>query len=288
VNGIGERAGNTSMEEVVMALKTREDVFATVKTNVSTEQIYPSSQLLAQITGLSVPQNKPVVGANAFAHEAGIHQDGVLKYKLTYEIMQPQDIGLDSNKLVLGKHSGRHAFVDRLKQLGIDYTGTDMNKAFERFKALADKKKNVYDEDLLAIVTEETVRLPDKYELLYLNVTSSSMAVPHATVKMKVDGQEFLDSASGDGMVDACYKVIAKIAGIEPKLERYAVKSITGGTDAQGEVSCMIRENGTSVNGQGSHTDIIMASALAFINALNKLAHRERYGHQAGLHREGP
>jgi 2-isopropylmalate synthase len=288
INGIGERAGNTSMEEVVMALKTREDVFASVKTNIVTEQIYPASQLLAQITGLSVPQNKPIVGANAFAHEAGIHQDGVLKYKLTYEIMQPHDIGLDSNKLVLGKHSGRHAFIDRLKQLGIDYTGTDMNKAFERFKTLADKKKNVYDEDLLAIVTEETVRLPDKYELVYLNVTSSSMAVPHATVKMRVDGQEFLDNASGDGMVDACYKVIAKIAGIEPKLERYSVKSITGGTDAQGEVSCMIRENGTSVNGQGSHTDIIMASALAFINALNKLAHRERYGHQAGLHREGP
>ncbi len=288
INGIGERAGNTSMEEVVMALKTREDVFADVKTNVISEQIYPSSQLLSQITGLSVPQNKPIVGANAFAHEAGIHQDGVLKYKLTYEIMQPRDVGLDSNKLVLGKHSGRHAFIDRLKQLGIDYTGTDMNKAFERFKALADKKKNVYDEDLIAIVTEETVRLPDKYELIYLNVTSSSMAVPHATVKMKVGGQEYVDSASGDGMVDACYKVIAKIAGIDPKLERYSVKSITGGTDAQGEVTCMIRENGTSVNGQGSHTDIIMASALAFINALNKLAHRERYGHQAGLHREGP
>ncbi len=288
INGIGERAGNTSMEEVVMALKTREDVFSSVKTNIVTEQIYPSSQLLSQITGIAVPINKPVVGANAFAHEAGIHQDGVLKYKLTYEIMQPQVIGLDSNKLVLGKHSGRHAFVDRLKQLGIDYGGTDMNKAFERFKALADKKKNVYDEDLIAIVTEETVRLPDKYELVYLNVTSSSMAVPHATVKMKVNGEEFLDSASGDGMVDACYKVIAKIARVEPKLERYSVKSITGGTDAQGEVSCLIKENGISVNGQGSHTDIIMASALAFINALNKLAHRERYGHQAGLHREGP
>jgi len=288
INGIGERAGNTSMEEVVMALKTREDVFSYVTTNIVTEQIYPSSQLLSQITGLAVPSNKPIVGANAFAHEAGIHQDGVLKYKLTYEIMQPQTIGLDSNKLVLGKHSGRHAFIDRLRQLGIDYTGVDMNKAFERFKALADKKKNVYDEDLIAIVTEETVRLPDKYELVYLNVTSSSMAVPHATVRMRVDGKEFLDSASGDGMVDACYKAIAKIAGIEPKLERYSVKSITGGTDALGEVSCLVCDNGMSVSGQGSHTDIIMASALAFINALNKLAHRERYGHQAGLHREGP
>ena len=288
INGIGERAGNTSMEEVVMAIRTRGDVFADVKTNVAAEQIYPSSQLLSQVTGLSVPQNKPIVGANAFAHEAGIHQDGVLKYKLTYEIMLPQDVGIDSNRLVLGKHSGRHAFVDRLKHLGIDYTGVDMNTAFERFKALADKKKNVYDEDLIAIVTEESVRGTDKYELIYLNVTSSSMAVPHATVKMKVDGQEFLDNASGDGMVDACYKAISKIAGIEPKLERYSVKSITGGTDAQGEVTCLIRDNGMSVNGQGSHTDIIMASALALVNALNKLTQRERYGHQAGLHREGP
>jgi 2-isopropylmalate synthase len=288
INGIGERAGNTSMEEVVMAIKTRGDVFANVKTNVAAEQIYPSSQLLSQVTGLSVPQNKPIVGANAFAHEAGIHQDGVLKYKLTYEIMLPQDVGIDSNRLVLGKHSGRHAFVDRLKHLGIDYSGVDMNTAFERFKALADKKKNVYDEDLIAIVTEESVRGTDKYELIYLNVTSSSMAVPHATVKMKVDGQEFLDNASGDGMVDACYKAISKIAGIEPKLERYSVKSITGGTDAQGEVTCLIRDNGMSVNGQGSHTDIIMASALALVNALNKLTQRERYGHQAGLHREGP
>jgi len=263
-------------------------VFANVRTNVISEHIAPASQTLAQVTGLAVPQNKPIVGANAFAHEAGIHQDGVLKYKLTYEIMKPQDVGLDSNKLVLGKHSGRHAFVDRLKHLGIDYTGVDMNKAFERFKALADKKKNVYDEDLIAIVTEEAVRGVEKYELMYLNVTSSSMAVPHATVKMKVGEQEFIDSASGDGMVDACYKAIAKIAGLEPKLERYSVKSITGGTDAQGEVTCLLRENGTSVNGQGSHTDIIMASALAYVNALNKLAHRERYGHQAGLHREGP
>ncbi|NOT57838.1 MAG: 2-isopropylmalate synthase, partial [Deltaproteobacteria bacterium] len=288
INGIGERAGNTSMEEVVMAIKTRGDVFANVRTNVAAEQIFPSSQLLAQVTGLGVPQNKPIVGANAFAHEAGIHQDGVLKHKLTYEIMLPRDVGIDSNRLVLGKHSGRHAFIDRLKHLGIDYTGVDMNTAFERFKALADKKKNVYDEDLIAIVTEESVKGADKYELLYLNVTSSSMAIPHATVKMKVAGEEFLDSASGDGMVDACYKAIAKIAGIEVKLDRYSVKSITGGTDAQGEVTCLISDNGMSVNGQGSHTDIIMASALALVNALNKLAQRARYGHQAGLHREGP
>ena len=288
INGIGERAGNTSMEEVVMALRTREDVFANVGTQIVTEQIYPSSQLLSQITGIIVPINKPVVGDNAFAHEAGIHQDGVLKYKLTYEIMQPQTIGLDSNRLVLGKHSGRHAFIERLKFLGIDYTGTDMNKAFVRFKALADKKKNVYDEDLMAIVMEETARIPEKYELMYMNVTSSSMAVPHATVKMKVNGEELIENASGDGMVDACYKAIAQIAQMDLKLERYSVKSITGGTDAQGEVSCLLRKNGASVNGQGSHTDIIMASALAFTNALNKFAQMERYGDRSGVHREGP
>lgn len=288
INGIGERAGNTSMEEVVMAIKTRQDVFPNVQTNVVSEQIYPSSQLLSQITGIPVPINKPVVGDNAFAHEAGIHQDGVLKYKLTYEIMQPQTVGLDSNRLVLGKHSGRHAFVERLKYLGIDYSGTDMNKAFVRFKALADKKKSVYDEDLIAIVTEETARLPEKYELLYLNVTSSSMAVPHATVKMKVDGREQVENASGDGMVDACYKAIANIAEMDVQLERYSVKSITGGTDAQGEVSCLLRKNGTSVNGQGAHTDIIMASALAFTNALNKFARLARHGDHSGVHRQGP
>jgi 2-isopropylmalate synthase len=290
INGIGERAGNTSMEEVVMAIRTRGDVFADVHTNIAAEQIFPSSQLLAQVTGLGVPQNKPIVGANAFAHEAGIHQDGVLKHKLTYEIMLPRDVGIDSNRLVLGKHSGRHAFVDRLKHLGINYTGVDMNTAFERFKALADKKKNVYDEDLIAIVTEESVKRTDKYELLDLNVASSSMAtsLPHATVKMKVDGKEVLRSAEGDGLVDACYKAISEIAKTEFKLERYSVKSITGGTDAQGEATCLISDNGMSVNGQGSHTDIIMASALALVNALNKLTQRARYGHQAGLHRQGP
>ena len=271
-----------------MALRTREDVFSNVQTHVVSEQIYPSSQLLSQITGLAVPSNKPVVGDNAFAHEAGIHQDGVLKNKLTYEIMRPQTIGLDSNRLVLGKHSGRHAFVDRLKFLGIDYSGTDMNKAFSSFKALADKKKCVYDEDLIAIVTEETARTPDKYELLYLNVTSSSMAVPHATVKMRVNGEERMENASGDGMVDACYKAIARIAQLQLTLERYSVKAITGGTDAQGEVSCLFKKDEASVNGQGAHTDIIMASALAFTNALNKFAQIDRYGDRSRRRMVGP
>jgi len=270
INGIGERAGNTSLEEVVMAIKTRADVFG-IDTHVISEQIYPTSRLLSQVTGLSIPINKPVVGENAFAHEAGIHQDGVLKDKKTYEIMRPEDVGLSSNRLVLGKHSGRHAFAERLKQLGIDLYAVDMNKAFERFKKLADLKKSVYDEDLLAIVTEDAIRVPERYELSYLNVTSSSMAVPHATVKLKVDGVERMENGTGDGMVDACYNVISKITGISPRLERYAVKAITGGTDALGEVSCLINVDGVTATGQGAHTDIIMASALAYVNALNKL-----------------
>ena len=283
INGIGERAGNTSMEEVVMAIKTRSDLFGGVDTGIVTEQIYPSSRLLSQITGIAIPINKPIVGDNAFAHEAGIHQDGVLKDKTTYEIMRPESVGLASNRLVLGKHSGRHAFAERLKFLGVDLAEVDMNNAFTDFKALADRKKNIYDEDLLALVAKE-VRGPGRYELVYLNVTSSSMAMPHATVKMRVDGEERTDSGSGDGMVDACYKVIASIVGEQPKLERYSVNAITGGTEAQGEVSCMIRDDEFTATGQGVHTDIIQASALAYINALNKLELRRRHYRRSGEH----
>ena len=286
INGIGERAGNTSLEEVVMAINTRKDFF-NLRTNVVSEQIYPASRLLAQVTGLTVPANKPIVGDNAFAHEAGIHQDGVLKDKQTYEIMRPESVGISSNKLVLGKHSGRHAFAERLKELGIDLYDVDMNKAFERFKALADLKKNVYDEDLMAIVTEEVVRVADRFELLELNVTSSSTTLPHARVRLRVDGEVREDGGDGDGMVDACYKVISKITGISPKLERYAVKAITGGTDALGEVSCLINQDGLIATGQGAHTDIIQASALAFVNALNKLEYRRAHYRQAE-HEEGP
>jgi len=285
INGIGERAGNTSLEEVVMAIATRSDFFG-LRTNIVTEQIYPASRLLAQVTGLTVPANKPIVGDNAFAHEAGIHQDGVLKDKQTYEIMRPESVGISSNKLVLGKHSGRHAFAERLKALGIDLYDVDMNKAFERFKALADLKKNVYDEDLMAIVTEEVVRVPDRFELLELNVTSSSTTLPHASVRLRVDGEVREDGGDGDGMVDACYKVISKITGISPKLERYAVKAITGGTDALGEVSCLINQDGLTATGQGAHTDIIQASALAFVNALNKLEYRRAHYREA--EHEGP
>ncbi len=204
-------------------------------------------------------------------HEAGIHQDGVLKDRLNYEIMRPESVGISSNKLVLGKHSGRHAFAERLKQLGVELYEVDMNKAFERFKALADLKKDIYDEDLLAIVTEQMVRVPDRFELLDLNVTSASNTLPHAAVRLRVDGEQRQDVGTGDGMVDACYKIISRIVGITPKLERYAVKAITGGTDALGEVSCLISHEGITATGQGVHSDIIQASALAYVNALNKL-----------------
>ena len=288
INGIGERAGNTSLEEVVMALRTRKN-YLDLDTNIISEQLYPSSRLVSQVTGIPIPINKPVVGDNAFAHEAGIHQDGVLKHKQTYEIMTPESIGIPGNRLVMGKHSGRHAFDERLKHLGFNLSKEDMNRAFVRFKELADKKKNVYDEDIEAIVAEEILRVPgwpDKFELLYMNVNSSSDGIPSATVKMRIDGGQVTDHASGDGVVDACYKVITKITGSGSQLVRYSVNAITGGTDAQGEVSCVLEDDGVRVSGQGAHTDIIMASALAYINALNKLAGRKHY--LQVVEKEGP
>ncbi|HUR70615.1 MAG TPA: 2-isopropylmalate synthase [Candidatus Limnocylindrales bacterium] len=288
INGIGERAGNTSLEEVVMALRTRKN-YLDLDTNIHSEQLYPTSRLLSQVVGIPIPINKPIVGDNAFAHEAGIHQDGVLKHKQTYEIMTPESIGIPGNRLVMGKHSGRHAFDERLKHLGFNLSKEDMNRAFVRFKELADKKKNVYDEDIEAIVAEEVLRMPgrpDKFEFLYMSVNSSSDGVPTATIKMRVDGAEKMDHASGDGVVDACYKVITKITDSQSQLVRYSVNAITGGTDAQGEVACLIDDGGIRVSGQGSHTDIIMASALAYINALNKLEERKRY--RQVVEKEGP
>ena len=271
-----------------MALKTRKGLFG-VTTNVVTEQIYPSSRLLSQITGIPIPINKPIVGDNAFAHEAGIHQDGVLKQKLTYEIMTPESIGMSGNRLVMGKHSGRHAFSERLKEMGFNLNKVDMNRAFLRFKELADKKKEVYEEDLEAIVAEEVFRVPgrpDRYELLYLNVNSSSNAIPSATVRIRIDGQECVGHGTGDGVVDACYKTIAQITGSRSRLVRYTVKSITGGTDAQGEVSCLIEEGGVRVSGKGAHTDIIIASAMAYIHALNRQEYRKHY--RQIIERQGP
>jgi 2-isopropylmalate synthase len=281
VNEIGERAGNTSMEEVVMALHTRHDYYG-VGTRVVREQIYPSSQLLSRVIGVPIAPTKPIVGDNAFAHEAGIHQDGVLKNAATYEIMRPESVGRRSNSLVLGKHSGRHAFANRLRELGVDLERIDVNDAFARFKQLADKKKEIYDEDLYAIAAEDR-DVDVTFELRDVQVDSALSGSARATVRVAVDGIECVAEATGDGVVDACYRAIKQATDLDPRLERYQVKAITGGTDAVGDVSCMIRSNDVSVRGHGTHTDIVMASAFAFVDALNRLV--DRIGDRGGERR---
>ena len=287
VNGIGERAGNTSLEEVVMALRTRQDVYG-ISTRVVTEEIYPSSRLLTSITGVAVQPNKAVVGANAFAHEAGIHQDGVLKNVMTYEIMTPQSIGRSSNELVLGKHSGRHAFRERLHALGFDLQPDQLNNAFEKFKALADKKKVIYDEDLEVLVADAVLRMDDKFKLLNISVSSGTSTVPSATVEMALEDRVMKEAGFGDGPVDAVFKVISKMAQSKSHLVRYQVNAITGGTDAQGEVSVTLSEEGVTSIGHGAHTDIIVASAKAYINALNKLEWRKAQRSSQRTQEKGP
>ncbi|MDP2166891.1 MAG: 2-isopropylmalate synthase [Thermodesulfovibrionales bacterium] len=273
INGIGERAGNCSMEEVVMALRTRMDFFG-ADTNITTEEITRSSRLVTKITGIPVQPNKAIVGANAFAHEAGIHQDGLLKEKTTYEIIRPESIGLRSAKLVLGKHSGRHAFKTRLKEMGYDISDMEAESAFEKFKHLSDQKKEIYDEDIETLVSEEVAKTPETYSLVDLSVSSGMSQKPTATVKLRV-GEGVLDRTEhGDGPVDACYKAIAELTGTKSSLLKFEVKSITGGTDALGEVTVSLEEDGRTVRGHGADTDIIVAAAKAYINALNKLAAR--------------
>jgi len=271
INGIGERAGNCSLEEVVMALRTRHDILP-YTTNVVTEHIYPASKLLSSITGIVVQPNKAIVGANAFAHEAGIHQHGVLMDKETYEIMTPESIGLNKNKLVLGKHSGRHAFVARLQELGYELSKEDIEKAFVRFKALADAKKEIFDEDLDAIVADQIIRVDEKFKLMQMNVSSGSFAAPTATVEMEVEGEVKKIASMGDGPVDATFKAIKQLTGSESHLLSFTVGAITGGTDAQGECTVRLQEGEREVIGQGAHNDIIVASAKAYINAINKMA----------------
>jgi 2-isopropylmalate synthase len=270
INGIGERAGNCSLEEFVMVLRTRHDILP-FKTNIVTEQITPASRLLSTVTGIVVQPNKAIVGANAFAHEAGIHQHGVMMEKSTYEIMTPESVGLKENALVLGKHSGRHAFKKRLEELGYELADEMLNKAFERFKTLADLKKEIFDEDLDAIIADEVLRVPDKYRLSHITVTCGSFAVATATVQMEIDGSPVRTAELGDGPVDATLKAIKKLTGNKAKLLQYMVEGITGGTDAQGEVTVRLSEGNRTVIGRGSSTDIIEASAKAYINALNRL-----------------
>lgn len=282
INGIGERAGNCSLEEFVMILRTRRDILP-FTTNVVTEQLTPASRLLSTITGIMVQPNKAIVGANAFAHESGIHQHGMLMDKSTYEIMTPESVGLKTSSLVLGKHSGRHAFKKRLEELGYELDEEKLNKSFERFKALADLKKEVFDEDLDAILTEETMRNAEKYRLEHITVTCGSFAVATATVQMEIDGVSARTAELGDGPVDATLKAIKKLTKCTAKLQTYNVGSITGGTDAQGEVTVKVTEGDRTVTGRGSSTDIIEASAKAYINALNRLyALREKQAIESG------
>ncbi len=275
INGIGERAGNCSMEEVVMALRTRRDLFH-ADTGINTEEIIRSSRLVTKITGISVQPNKAIVGANAFAHESGIHQDGLLKEKSTYEIIKPESIGLYATKLVLGKHSGRHAFKTRLKELGYVLTDEELNKTFERFKRLADQKKDIFDEDIEALISEDVTKVPEVFSLIDMSIVSGINQKPTATVKIKV-GEDIIDRMEqGDGPVDATYKAIATITKTESKLLKFEIKAITGGTDALGEVMVSLEEEGKTVRGHGADTDIIVAAAKAYINALNKLAARKK------------
>ncbi len=283
VNGIGERAGNTSMEEIAMALKTRPEYYDGCDTGIVTKEIYSSSRLLSQIIGITVPPNKAVVGDNAFAHEAGIHQHGVLSNRLTYEIMTPESVGRGSTELVLGKHSGRHALAARLQELGFDPEKIDFEGAFKRFKELADAKKTVYNEDIEALVTDQLLRVGEYYKLENISVVCGTFVTPTATVEMSVDGEVRKTAQLGDGPVDAIYKAITEITQTKSRLLRYHVNAITSGMDAQGEVAVTLEENGVRVIGQGADTDILVASARAYIHALNKLYQRRTAGAPTSL-----
>ncbi|MFA6665466.1 MAG: 2-isopropylmalate synthase [Armatimonadota bacterium] len=274
INGIGERAGNAALEEIVMALDTRKDIYG-ITTGVNTKEIYRTSRMVSDITGLAVQANKAIVGRNAFAHEAGIHQHGVLEERSTYEIMDATSIGLTENKLVLGKHSGRHAFERRLSELGYELSGEELEKAFARFKEVADKKKEIFDEDLAALVADEVHSIPETYQLEYMTVITSLEGIPSATIKVKSGGRDIAECAMGVGSVDAVYQTIDKIVNVPHNLIDYNVKSVTGGTDAIGEVTIKIGDDDSVYIGRGASLDIVEASAKAYVQAINKLVYHQ-------------
>ncbi len=270
INGIGERAGSAPLEEVVMAIKTRRD-FYKVKTSVKTRELYKSSRLISHLMGIKMQPNKAIIGDNAFSHESGIHQDGVIKERSTYEIMKPEDVGFKESKLVLGRHSGRHAFKVRLQQLGFDLDKTELQDAFEKFMQLANKKKEVYDEDLRSIIEGEITQTPQIWQLLNIKVVSETDKAPMANVKIKSKGKIYEAQATGDGPVDACYKAIDQIVKSKGKLISYALESVTRGKDALGEVVIKVRFKNREIVAKSSSTDIFEASAKAYINAINKV-----------------
>jgi 2-isopropylmalate synthase len=271
INGIGERAGNASMEEIVMALKTRQDFF-NLTTNIDTTQIYRTSRLVSELTGFPVQPNKAIVGANAFRHQSGIHQDGVLKKSINYEIMDPKSVGIPSSTLVLSKVSGSHAFKERLSELGYTLSEEDLNRAFQGFKGLADKKREITDRDIESLIAEELRTITEVYHLDHVEVSCGDHSIPTATVRLiGPEGQSLADAALGTGPVDAVYKAINRIVGIPNKLTEFTVKSVTEGIDAIGEVLIRIESKGVTYTGRGAATDVIVASAKAYMNALNRL-----------------
>ena len=272
INGIGERAGNAALEEVAMIISTRKDIFNNVKTNINTKEIYKTSKLLTSVTGIEPQPNKAIVGKNAFAHESGIHQDGMLKNRDTYEIMRAEDIGIEKNRsLILGKHSGRHAFDDKLKELGYELNKDDLNKAFARFKLLADRKKEIFDEDIIAIVNDELINDKKIYELISLQLNDCSNGLASAAACVKFENREITDAAIGEGTIDAVFKVIDRITGFTGELISYKVDSVTEGKDALAKVTVKVifDKNKPEVIGHGLNIDTMTASARAYLNALN-------------------
>jgi 2-isopropylmalate synthase len=279
INGLGERAGNAALEEIVMAIRTRQDFFP-CDTRIDATHIVPASKLVSGITGFPVQPNKAIVGANAFAHESGIHQDGVLKHRETYEIMRAEDVGWGANKLLLGKHSGRNAFRSRLAELGIALESEEaLNTTFMRFKELADKKHDIFDEDLHALVSDEAMTPQEQYKLLSLIAHSETGETPHARVVIAEGGNELQAESDGSGPVDATFCAIEKILASGADLQLYSVNNITSGTDSQGEVTVRLQKSGRVVNGHGSDTDIVVASAKAYLSALNKLHSKLNQAH---------
>ncbi|HIJ67554.1 MAG TPA: 2-isopropylmalate synthase [Planctomycetes bacterium] len=275
INGLGERAGNAAMEEVVMAIHTRGDFFGEVTTGIEKSEIYRTSQLVSQLTGFVVQPNKAIVGRNAFAHESGVHVDGVLKERTTYEIMKPETIGLSGSRMVLGRHSGRHGFIDRCESLGFKLSDNEIEAAYQKFLDVADKKKEVFDEDIAAIISDEVRAVEHFYNLEYLHVSCGTGTLPTASVKIRTKEELKQAAAWGDGPVDAAYEAIREAIGLEPKIENYSLRALTGGKEALGEAIVRIKNNGRTFVGRGVSTDIIEASAKAYVDAINRMVSAE-------------
>ncbi|MDD4956454.1 MAG: 2-isopropylmalate synthase [Candidatus Omnitrophica bacterium] len=276
VNGLGERAGNAALEEIVMAIKMKKGAFKGLSTNIKTRELYKTSKLVSKLTGIPVQPNKAIIGENAFSHESGIHQDGVLKKRITYEIIRPQDVGFKGSRIILGKLSGRHAFSERLKDLGYSMSVKELDQAFARFKELADKKSKIYDEDIATIVEDGLAMVPEAYKLIDFRVTSGNNTEPEAAIELEKDKQKIKAVAKGDGPIDACFKTIEKATGLKGRLIDYKVNAVTSGKDALGEASIKLSFKGDIVIGRASSTDVIEASVLAFMNAVNRHLLREK------------